>query len=174
MSASPRDLLKPRSQRLLEVAESVQLQSGLADGQYVTFGCLLAPGATNTQLAISAGEYAIGGLLIELPAVTAQALGALGLTNTAAGQTCYVLVEADNAQPTPNLTFTQSAIVTVGTPVLPSPNAARIALGYLSIPASFTFGTTALTAGMCKQIAYDAGNINPAGTQSTTGSSGGF
>jgi hypothetical protein len=183
MSASPRDLLKPRSQRLLEVAHAIQQQVGFADSQYVTFGCVLAPGGTNTQLAIGAGEYSLGQGLIELPAVTGQVLTGLGLTNTGAGQTCLVLVEADATQPIPVLTFTQGAIVNSGTPVLPSPTASRIVLGYLNVPASFTFGTTPLTAGgtslapsggVCVTMSYDKGNANPAGTQSGSGSTGGF
>jgi hypothetical protein len=176
MAASPRDLLKPRTQRLEEVATGLQKQAGFHDSQFVTFGCVLAPGATPANLAISAGEYALGQALIELPAVTAQVLSGLtpALVTMAAGQSCYVLVEADATQPTPVLTFTQSAIVSAGTPVMPSPNAGRIVLGYLAPTGVFVFGTTALTAPFCVTQPYSAGNVNPSGTQSTTGSSGGF
>ena len=174
MAASPRDLLKPRAQRLQEVAQGLQGQSGFHDSQFVTFGCVPAPSTTPAKLAISAGEYVLGQTLVEFPAVSELALSGLGLTNTSSGQTCYVLIEADGTQPTPLLTFTQSAIVTAGTPVMPSPNAGRIVLGYLSIPASFTFTSTSLTTAICVTQPYSAGNVNPSGTQSTTGSSGGF
>lgn len=182
MPASPRDLLKPRAQRLGEVAQGIMQQTGFHDSQYVTYGAVLAPGGTNTQLAISAGEYVLAQQLTQLPAVTGQLLTGLGLTNTAAGQSCLVLVEADATQPTPVLTFTQGAIVSGGSPVLPAPNPARIVLGYLAIPASFTFGTTPLTAGgtslaptgICVTLSYDKGNVNPSGTQSVNGSTGGF
>lgn len=171
MSATPRDLLKTRAQRVMEVYNSVQLQSGQANSQLVGFGCVLAPGGTNTQLAISAGEYVLGQSIINFPAVTGQLLTGLGFTNTAAGQSCLVLVEADATQPTPVLTLTQGVIVSSGTPVLPQPTSTKIVLGYLAIPASFTFGTTALTAGgtslaptgICVTQSYSAGNVSPVG-----------
>lgn len=172
MSATPRDLLKPRQQRNWEVFQALQYQQGQSNSQLVTFGCVLAPGGTNTQLAISAGEYALAQSLIQLPAVTAQLLTGLGLTNTGAGQSCLVLVEADATQPTPLLTFTQGVIVSAGTPVLPQPTPTRIVLGYLAVPASFTFGTTPLTAGgtslapsggICVTQSYSAGNTSPVG-----------
>lgn len=172
MSAQPRDLLKPRAQRLQEVYTAAQEQVGLADGQMVAFGCVLAPGATPQQLAISAGEFVSAGSVLNLPAVTGQVLTAL--TNLAAGQSCYVLVEADMTQPTPVLTLTQSAIVAAGLPVMPSPTATKIVLGYLSLAGVFTMGTTALTGPMCITQAYSAGNVNPSGVQGPTGSTGGF
>lgn len=189
MPAQPRDLLKPRAQRLMEVAHAAQQETGLADGQYVTYGCKLAPGGTNTQLAISDGEYFLAQSLIEFPTnagitltTAANWAGSVAPTNTGAGQSCYCLVEADVTQPTPVVTLTQGVIVSSGTPVLPTLTPTRIMLGYLAIPASFTFGTTALTAGgyslsptgICVTQSYDAGNINPAGTQGPTGSTGGF
>lgn len=174
MAASPRDLLKPRSQRLAEVAEATQLQTGMADGQTVTFGCVLAVGGTPAQLAISAGEYTLGGpTLVELPAVTGQVLTGFSIPTLSAGQSCNVLVEADATQPTPTLTLTPGA-VTTGVPVTPSPNPARIVLGHLALAGAFTPGTTSLTSPMCVTETYNAGNVNPAGTQSTNGSSGGF
>ena len=173
MAASPRDLLKPRAQRLEEVAMGLQKQAGFHDSQFVTFGCVLAPGGTTSQLAISAGEYSLGQALVEFAAVTAQVLSGLtpALVTMIAGQSCYVLVEADASSV---LYFTQSAIVSAGTPVMPSPTASRIVLGYLAPTGAFTFGTTALTAPFCVTQPYSAGNVNPSGTQSTTGSSGGF
>lgn len=171
MAATPRDLQKPRAQRAWEVYQSVQYAQGQSNSQLVGFGCVLAPGGTNTQLAISAGEFILGQAIINFPAVTGQLLTGLGLTNTGAGQTCLVLVEADATQPTPVLTLTQSAIVSGGaTPVLPALNPGRIVLGYLNVPASFTFGTTALTAGgtslaptggICVTQSYSAGNVSP-------------
>lgn len=172
MSATPRDLLKPRQQRVSEVYSLLQLQAGQANSQFVSFGCVLAPGGTNTQLAISAGEYVLGQSVINFPAVTGQAITTAPTLTS--GQSVYVLVEADTTQPTPALTLTNGVVVTSGTPVLPQPNPARIALGYLSLTGAFTPGTTPLTTPMCVTLSYSAGNVNPAGTQSTTGSSGGF
>jgi hypothetical protein len=164
MSATPRDLLKPRAQRLAEVYQSLQHQAAQSNSQIVTFGCVLAPGGTNTQLAISAGKYVLGQSEIDFPAVTGQLLTGLGLTNTAAGQTCIVLVEADATQPTPVLTLTQSAIATGGAAaVAPAPNTGRIVLGRLAIPASFTFGTTALTGPMCVTEPYYSSTVSPVG-----------
>lgn len=189
MSASPRDLLKPRAQRLLEVAQGIQQQTGFADSQYVTFGCKLAPGSTAANLAVSDGEYSLAQSLVQYAGTAAAGVSiASGQaiwngqtpTNTAAGQLCIVLIEADASG---TLYATQGAIANSGTPVAPSPTANRIVLGYLSVPASFTFGTTALTAGgtslnptggICVTQSYDKGNVNPSGTQSPAGSSGGF
>lgn len=173
MAASPRDLLKPRAQRLKEVAEGLQNQQGFADSQFVTFGCVLAPGSTAPNLAISSGEFSLAQALVQYAGTVAAGvvLTGLGLTNTGAGQSCYVLVESDAAGV---LSYSQSAIVSSGTPVMPSPNAGRIVLGYLNIGASFTFGTTALTAPMCVTQPYSAGNVSPSGTQGPTGSTGGF
>lgn len=161
MSATPRDLLKTRQQRVAEVYQLLQYQAGQANSQFVSFGCVLAPGGTATQLAISAGEYVLAQQVISFPAVTGQVL--TSLTNTGAGQSCLVLVEADTTQPTPVLTLTQGVIVSSGTPVLPQPTPTRIALGWLAIPASFTMGTTSLTGGMCVTMPYSAGNTSPIG-----------
>ena len=173
MAASPRDLLKPLSQRMLEIAQAVQQQTGRADGQAVLYGGTLAVGGTTTQLAISDCLYSMAGTLLVMPAVTAQVLTGSSIPTLSAGQSCNVLVEIDNTQPTPVVTLTPGA-VTTGTPVTPSPNAGRIVLGYLALTGAFTPGTTALTAPMCVTLAYSAGNVNPAGTQGPTGSSGGF
>lgn len=163
MAASPRDLLKPRSQRLMEVAQSIQQQNGFADGQFVTFGCVLAPGATDTELAISQGEVSIAQSLVEVPAQAGLLLTGAevqGVIPTlVAGEACYVLVEVDATGDT--FYLTPGATVTGGTPVMPAPTATRIVLGYLSLAGAFTPGTTALTAAMCITQPYSAGNVNP-------------
>lgn len=157
MSATPRDLLKPRMQRIREVAESVQQQAGQANSQQIIYGCGLVVGSTKTDFTIDAGEVTFDGVSqpVEVAQVanTAVAAGAA----LSAGQNCYVLVELDKEGKTHQ---TVSAI-TGGTPVLPALTAERIAVGYLTLKGAFTPGTTELTAEMLKPIAYSAGNEAP-------------
>lgn len=155
MPATPRDLGKPRAQRLSEVFTSEQLQAGQANAQQIIYGLELE--AESKAFAISKGEYAPDGvsLPVALAAKTAQVVN-VGATTTT-GQKCFILVEVNAA----GEVFQTVSAITTGTPVLPSLTAGRIAIGYLSIPASFTPGTTAVTGGMCIPIKYSAGNTSP-------------
>lgn len=158
MSATPRDLLKPRQQRVSEVYQLLQYQAGQANSQLVSFGCAIAVDATTTKFAVGAGEYVLGQAVVSFAAQTAQVVA--GGAALSAGQSAFVLIEADAAQV---LYQTVGAIVSSGTPVLPVPTPTRIALGYLSLAGVFTPGTTVLTAGMIVNLAYSAGNVSPVG-----------
>lgn len=157
MSATPRDLLKPRPQRVHEVYQSVQLQAGQANSQYVSFGCKVQVDATNTKFDITTGEYVLGQSIVSFAGLSAQNVAAGAALS--AGQAVFVLLELDGSGA---LTQTVGAITT-GTPVLPALTASRIAVGYLSLTGAFTPGTTALVAGNCVTLAYDAGNVSPVG-----------
>jgi len=169
MSATPRDLLKPRQQRVSEVYQLLQYQAGQANSQVVAFGCQVLVDAATTKFQVTAGEYVLGQSIVTFNALTAQVVP--GGATTAAGQSVFVLIEADAAAA---LHLTVGVIVSSGTPVLPQPTPTWIALGYLSLGASFTAGTTVLTGANVVSLAYSAGNVNPAGIQGINGSSGGF
>jgi hypothetical protein len=155
MPATPRDLLKPRAQRLAEVFQSEQLQAGQANAQQIIYGLELE--AEAKKFKISAGEYAPDGvsLPVVIKAITGQSVAAGA--ETTASQKCYVLVEINAKEEV----FQTVSALTSGTPVLPALTAGRIAIGYLSIPASFTVGTTEVKANMCVAIKYSAGNVSP-------------
>lgn len=163
MPATPRDLLKPRAQRLAEVAQSIQLQAGQANAQQIIYGLELV--AETKKFGITAGEYAADGVnqpIVIASAITGQSIPA-GAT-TGAGQKCFVLVEI-NAK---SEVFTTVSALTTGTPVLPALTASdtgkgtRIAIGYIEIPESFTAGTTNCPTGTAlKAIQYSAGNVSP-------------
>lgn len=158
MPATPRDILKPRSQRLSEVMTSIQLQAGQTNDQQIIWGLGLKVNAThNYDFDIEKGEVCINQELKEIAALTEQTVPAGA--ETTASQTCYVLLEV-NASGV--LTKTVSA-KTEGTPVLPALNAARIAIAYIAIPKSYTVGTTELKTEYFKPILYSAGNISPTG-----------
>ncbi len=155
MPATPRDLLKPRQERLAEVMYSNQLQAGQANAQQIVYGLELE--AETKKFKVTAGEWAEGGAseLLTMKAKTGLTV-AVG-SKTGAGQTCYILVEVNKKEEV----FQTVSAITAGTPVLPALTAGRIAVGYLSIPAEFTPGTTEVTAGMCIAIKYSAGNASP-------------
>lgn len=158
MPATPRDILKPRSQRLSEVMTSIQLQAGQANDQQVIWGLGLKINAThNYDFDIEKGEVCINQELKEIAALTEQTVPAGAETTSA--QTCFVLLEVS---PAGVLTKTVSA-KTEGTPVLPALNAARIAVAYIAIPKSYTVGTTELKTEYFKPIVYSAGNVSPTG-----------
>lgn len=158
MPATPRDILKPRSQRLSEVMTSIQLQAGQANDQQVIWGLGLKVNAThNYDFDIEKGEVCINQELKEIAVLTEQTVPAGAETTSA--QTCFVLLEVS---PAGVLTKTVSA-KTEGTPVLPALNAARIAVAYIAIPKSYTVGTTELKTEYFKPILYSAGNVSPTG-----------
>lgn len=61
MAASPRDLLKPRSQRLMEVCKAIQQQDGFADSVYVAYPATIGTPGTGT---LPAGSWVFAGGLI--------------------------------------------------------------------------------------------------------------
>jgi hypothetical protein len=155
MSATPRDLLKPRQERLAEVMHSNQLQAGQANAQQIIYGLELEP--ETKKFKVTAGEWAEGGaselLIMKAKIALSVAVGA----KTGAAQACYILVEVNKKEEV----FQTVSAVTAGTPVLPSLTAGRIAIGYLSIPEEFTPGTTEVKANMCIAVKYSAGNASP-------------
>lgn len=157
MSATPRDLLKPRAQRVAEVYQSIQHQAGQPNSQLVSFGCVVAVDAVTTKWAVSAGEYVLGQQVVAFAGVTAQVVPSGAATSTA--QLVIVLIEGDAAGAVSTIV---GAIASGGgAAVIPQPTPAKIVLGYLSLPASFTPATTVLTSGMCVTLPYSAGNTSP-------------
>lgn len=159
MAATPRDALKTRRQRIGEVYSLNQLQAGQANSQLVSFGCTIAPGTSNTTVGVSVGEFVIGQAVIAFAGV-ATGIAVPGGAATSASQFCKVLVEIDannaGAQTSSNVFLTAGPLTAVSqaAATLPALTAARIAIGWLEIPNSFTPGTTAVTSGMCRQVAY--------------------
>lgn len=155
MPATPRDLLKPRAQRLAEVFQSEQLQAGQANAQQIIWGLLLK--AETKKFGIEAGEYAPDGvsLPVSIKAITGQVVASGA--KTGAGQKCFILVEINSKEEV----FQTVSALTTGTPVLPALTAARIAVGFIEVPEEFTPSTTEVTAGMLKAIKYSAGNVSP-------------
>lgn len=152
MSATPRDLLKTRAARVGEVYSDNALKNGQANSQLVSFGCVLAVGGTNTQLAVSAGEFVLAQAIVPFAAVTAQVIP--GGAATGAGQFMKVLVESNAAGA---LTLTPGVIAgSQAAAALPLGDPTKISLGWIEIPASFVPATTALTGGMLKQMVYSA------------------
>lgn len=157
MPATPRDLLKPRQERLAEVMYSAQLQAGQANAQQIIFGLELEPNATK-KFSVTAGEWAEGGAS-ELVTFKAKTAITLTVGTTGAGQKCFVLIELNKKEEV----FQTASALTTGTPVLPALTAGRIAIGYLSLPESFTAGTSTIEASYCIPIKYSAGNQSPVG-----------
>lgn len=155
MPATPRDLLKPRAQRLAEVFQSEQLQAGQANAQQIIYGLELS--AETKKFGITAGEYAPDGvsLPVTIKAITGQSVAAGAATSS--GQKCIVLVEINAKEEV----FQTVSALTGGTPVLPALTAGRIAIGFIEIPESFTVGTTEVKAAMLKAVKYSAGNVSP-------------
>lgn len=158
MATLPRDLQKPRAQRVSEVYTSLQLQAGQTDSQLVSFGCVVAVDATTTKFAVSAGEYVLGQAVVSFAAALAQVVPAGA--NPAAGQQVIVNLEGDvNGA----LQTVVGAFASAGAAVAPALTPARILLGQLVINGAFTPGTTVLTGANIVTTAYSAGNTSPVG-----------
>lgn len=158
MPATPRDVLKPRQERLAEVFYGAQLQSGQANAQQIVYG--LEGEAETKKFKITAGEYFENGASepVKIKAITAQTVASGSTTNSS--QFCYILVEINEKEEV----FQTVSALTTGTPVLPALTAGRIAIFYISIPNSFTAGTTEPTEGNSVKfvpIKYSAGNKAP-------------
>jgi hypothetical protein len=165
MPATPRDREKPRAERLAEVFQAEQLQSGQANAQQIIFGLEAKAEGTTVEFEITAGEYAPDGvsLPVAIKAIAKKKLPA-GAT-TGAGQTCLVLVEINAAEEV----FVTASALTTGTPVLPALTAGtaakpkRIAIAEILVPESFTVGTSKTSLCTFTAIVYSAGNKAPTG-----------
>jgi hypothetical protein len=155
MPATPRDLLKPRQERLAEVMYSNQLQAGQANAQQVIWGLTVVP--DGKKITVEEGEWAEGGASELLTMKQKVGVTIATGSKTAAGQFCYVLVEVNKKEEV----FQTVSAITGATPVLPALTAGRLAIAYLSIPEEFTPGTTEIKAANIGAIKYSAGNESP-------------
>jgi hypothetical protein len=141
----------PQWSAIGEVASNLAQQSGHADSQLVFWGCTLSQGTTTTKFNLAAGEVSLAQAMVSIAAVVDTSVPAGAATG--AGEFRKVLVEVDGAGAVS--TVVGDKVTTAQTDaVLPAGNAAKISVGYLEIPASFTPGTTVVTNGMCKAVAY--------------------
>lgn len=135
----------------LNQAQLVNVLKALRDKAVFTTATLLGVGSTNTQLAYGAFVYSVAGVAYPLVSALAAgvALTAQGLVNTSTGQVCKIRVEVRDVSGTPTLSFVQSGFYAAqALAPVPPRTPGRATLGVLEIPASYTFGTTPLTAGM--------------------------
>jgi hypothetical protein len=156
MPATPRDLLKPRQQRLSEVLTSAQLQAGQANAQQIVWG--LKCEAETKKCKVLAGEYLKDGVSEPVAFVEKTGVSFPAGCTTAAGVTLLVLVEITVG--TTTVTLTPGA-ATAGTPILPALTAGRIAVAQILVPESWT--ATSSEANLCTYTAikYSAGNASP-------------
>lgn len=150
MPASLRNQLKSRVQRLGEVLTHSHLKSGQADSQVILQGCDL--GFSTVSFTIAVGEVVLAGAVVALAATGATAVPAGAAT--AAGQFRKVLIEKDSANAVS--TVVGNIAADQASAVLPAGDPTKISVGYIEVPASFTPGTTSLTAPMLKKVAYHA------------------
>ena len=150
MSASPRDVIKTRAQRIGEVYSQLHLKNGQADSQLVSFGGDLGVGTTNTRFKVNDTELVLGQAIVNKTAEDNIVVDATA--STAAGQFRKVLVEA-NASGT--ISQKVGAIASAqADAVLPKGDTDKVSVGWIEVPASFTPGTTAVTAAMLKKMPY--------------------
>jgi hypothetical protein len=153
MSATPRDLLKSRRARIGEVYSLNHLKAGQANSQVVSFGCDLSVGTTNTQLAVSAGEFVLAQSVVAY-AGTAAAGVAIPVTPTyGAGTFAKILVEV-NAAGTISFKFGSSVTTAQVDAPLPKGDTDKVSLGWIETSGAFTGATTVLTGGMLKKMPY--------------------
>lgn len=102
----------------------------------------LAVATTNTKLkTANTVQFRINGK--NFSKVAEDNITISGLTNTGAAETCKVRVEVDVAG---TVTFVQGGMASVqALAKFPTRSANKATLGWVEIPASHTFGTTALT-----------------------------
>ena len=101
----------------------------------------LRAGATGTNIRVDAFGYRIGG---QVYTNAAEEVSVTGLTNTSATQFRKVRVEIAAAG---TLLFSEGAPATAQALArIPRRVASRATVGWIEIPASFTYGTTAFTA----------------------------
>lgn len=116
---------------------------------------VLSPGGTATNFGMSAFSYRVDGVHANKAANTnIAAPGA----STSAGEFRKILISGNAAG---TITATAGAIAAsqalAALPTLPADN---VPLAYLELPASFTSGTTDVTAGMCVNWTETVGNRN--------------
>jgi hypothetical protein len=153
MSGTPRDLLKTRRARIGEVYQLNHYKAGQANSQLVAFGCVLSVGTTNTQLAVSAGEFVLAQAVTAYAGTIAAGV-AIPVTPTyGAGTFAKILVEV-NAAGTISFKFGASVTTSQADAPLPKGDTDKISLGWIETTGAFTGGTTVLTGGMLKQMPY--------------------
>lgn len=159
MAATPRDLTKPRQERLREVFESLQYQAGMSNAQQIIYGQEIELTSSGVKFVVTAGEAAWDG--VSQPQATKKTAEQAVATaaKLEAGQNCYILVELTKAEE-PEVKQTVSAI-TGGTPVIPALTAGRLAVAVLSLKGAFTPGTTKMEAVNIIPVPYSAGNESP-------------
>lgn len=154
MSAKPRDLLKTRVSRLGEVLSQNALKNGQANSQVVLWGLAISQGTTITKFNVAAGEVVLAQADVAIAAVVDTSVPAGAVTGAGEFRKVLVEVKADGTV----ATVVGDKVTTVQADAkLPKGNTDAISIGWLEIPASFTPGTTTVTAGMCKALAYSAG-----------------
>lgn len=160
MSTLARDALKTRPQRIGEVYSLLHLKTGQANSQIVSFGGDLTVDAGDaTKYALSDTEAVLGQTIVKKAAATLLPLTAGA--NTAAGQFRKVLIQMDAAGAI--TTKNGAAVSTVqADAVKPAPDSDKIELGWVEVPASFTFNVTNITLAMLKKAAYWTWTVNVA------------
>lgn len=149
MSATPRDALKQRPQRLGEVYDLIYKKAGQANSQCVTFGGDLLVGTDTHKFAIGPVAYVVGqSEVINLSVSADQTVAA----TVASGTFLKVLVELDAAGVVTQ-TIGQGVSTSQADAVLPKGNTGRITIGWLELT-NFTPGTTTVTTAMLKKMAY--------------------
>lgn len=113
--------------------------------QALVYGVLGFPnlrvGATVTQIQVSTFDYQIGDRVYQRAAVESAVTG---LTNTTATQFRKLRVEIGAAG---TLLFTEGPAATAqALALIPRRGASRATVGWIEIPASFTYGTTSFSA----------------------------
>lgn len=153
MSATPRDLLKSRRNRLGEVYRLNDLKAGQANSQFVAFGCVLSVGGTTTNLAVSAGEFVLAQAVTAYAGTVAAGVAVPNTPTYGAGTFAKILVES-NAAGVLSFKFGASVTTQQSDAPLPKGDTDKISLGWIETSGAFTGGTTVLTAGMLKQMPY--------------------
>lgn len=153
MSAKPRDVIKSRPQRVGEVLTNVHLKAGQANSQVVLHGLgLTQNGADADEFDVAAGEVVLAQSIVPVTATAGVEVAAGAATGAGEFRKVLVEVAADSGvhQVVGDKAASQAAAK------LPAGDPARISIGYIEIPASFTPGTTACTNAMLKKVLYHA------------------
>lgn len=149
--SSLRDRIKSREVRVSESFQDIALKSGGARTQIVSSGLDLSVGTPTTTFSVSGGEAVNKQALRTIPAAANQAVDTGAATG--AGQFRKVLVcISDAGAVTQVVGSTAGSQATAPTPA--QPNGDVVVVGTIEVPASFTPGTTAVTAAMLKKAAY--------------------
>lgn len=153
MSAGSRDLLKTRRARIGEAYGLNHLRAGQANSQVVSFGCDLSVGTTNTQLAVSAGEFVLAQAVTAFAGTAAAGVAVPATPTYGAGTFAKILVEV-NAAGTISFKFGTAVTTSQADAPLPKGDTDKISLGWIETTGAFTGATTVLTSGMLKKMPY--------------------